>query len=521
MSSPVSDPTFGSRVLVQIGTAAARPLSDFSTAVLRLSLAGDDALELSASGSLDEPGLIAPFQRVRLRDENGAVMWTGWLDAAPRAATGTTAEVGYTLTGPMRWLERTPYTSTATGGRAPLVVPDESAPGDMPSIASVVRRVLAAVEATHPGRITWRDEDLDDALFASTQAVPETRLDSLCADTLRRALRPVPSAIWWWEYPAPAYVPRLRFADALASGANVRTAGMGWRLLSAQVTPRYDLLHDEVAVYWLKRGQLERTDTVSGASDAFSLGAARRFVATFEAGTYNLPADSIAQALHAFYSRLHADAVLGLDRLDWSLRPGHLVEFAPALIAPGVVAPTAITHTVVRDLFARTTTVELGVPPYLNITKLSDGNNDDSPDDPPTGTVSVTVMGLPEGAVARWQVGPATGQGSAEVEVPPGDYIVSFAPVWDQQGGRLYFAPSESVTVEQDQTASATGNYEALARLKLQPGGETPAENEIDLNTTDIPDERGLVKLRQHNTILNGAAAYQMVLASPAWPVNE
>ena len=348
--------------------------SGITAAQLTTTQEGTDTLALTAAADIASAPLIAPFEQVLLLD-GGTIRFRGWLDQAPRAATGSQHTLAYTITGPMRWLERTIYGTAETGGKDVLGLPTEEAPTSATPLDTVIRRILARVDEDTDGAITWTDADLDAAIFQH-QIPAEVRRDNNCADLLRRALKFAPTVAYYWDY-SGAY-PRIRFADTARTTADKTLTTSGYAISQASINPRFDLLHDRVRISWQKQNDIVRTDTTASTGDAATLGANRIYSQTFEVGRYNIPNEGLAAVLLKHVSRLHIDATATLEALDWTHRPGLLWAFSTPFPTP-ITGAKSFGYEITRDLFAQRQTLRLGVPPAHAIYKLSDGNNDNPP----------------------------------------------------------------------------------------------------------------------------------------------
>lgn len=334
-----------------------------TAATLTTTSQGVDTLQLTCDGPLDSTPLLAPFEQFTLTADGGT-RFTGWLDQAPRADSGSESSHTYTLTGPMRWLDRSPFVSETSGG---IIVFDDGGGALLP-LDTMLRRILASTQSAQPGRITHLDSDLD-APILQHPVPPEIRLDSTCETCLRRALSYAPTVGYWWEY--SAFTPTLRLRDCAQPIPDHTLSDSAYDLSQIQMNPRYDLLHDTLKIYWLSGRSLARLDTVSPAGDAAALGANRTLIQTFELGSYNLPVEGIGNALAKYYQRLHIECTATMESLDWSHHPAELWSYAGLLANEH----TSFAYTITRDLFALTQTLTLGVPPALGIYQLSEGTS--------------------------------------------------------------------------------------------------------------------------------------------------
>ncbi len=351
-------------------TFAAR---NISAAQLITTSDGTDALTITVPGPVDSAPLFAPFQEVSLV-EDGEVRFIGWADKAPRNASGSSQSRTYELSGPMRWLDLVFFTQPGRGGRVQVAYTEDASVA-LGSLGKTLKRILDAVP-----QIEYNQSDLDIPALAHPTP-PEYRLDSKCGELVRRVLKYAPTVIFWWEGR------KIRFADAATTGVSRTLSesddsgedGPVYNLVSASLNPRFDLLYNKVEVHWLQDNLLARKDTATAtAGDAVTLGAARTLVCTFEVGLYNVPAAGIAAALLKFHSRLHVESEAVLMDINWNHRVGEVWSYS------GLFASTykSTCWRVTRDLFRRTQSVSLGVPPSFGVYRLSEGNSGASGNNP-------------------------------------------------------------------------------------------------------------------------------------------
>jgi hypothetical protein len=361
-----------------------------SAATLTLTAQGADTLQFVAATDIDSADLLAPFSKLILMD-GAACRFVGWLDRAPRSASGTAQSRAYSLTGPMRWFDRTPWTNEMHGGRAELSQVDGS---NVLPLDTTIRAILDFVRTKTSNAISYVDADLDDDVFQFV-IPPETRIDSKCGDLLRRALKFVPTVVFWWDYTTtqtiaghPVLIPTIRFADADKVYPDKTLSETAYDITQAAPDPQYDLLYNKVRIYWLGDGTVARTDELTATSgDAFDIvaatpAAARTLVQSFETGMYNVPAEGIAARLLKHASRLHVNCSPTMLGLDWTHKPGQLWSYDGILAS----AYQSFCYQVTRDLFQLTQTLSLGVPPEFSAYKLSDGNNSNPPPKNPAGS---------------------------------------------------------------------------------------------------------------------------------------
>lgn len=348
-----------------------------SSAKLAVTSQGTDELSLELVQPVNSPDLLPPFGRLVLAD-GGVTRFVGWLDRAPRAASTNSQGRAYRITGPMRWLDRTPWFDNNLLGGIRMVSRSEGA--YIYPIGASIAAILDAARALTSNAFAYVGDDLGIDLL-QTVIPPETRVDSRCGDLLRRALKYVPTVIYWWEYPTVVVegvsqiIPTIRFADADKLVPDHTLSESLYALENASPDPRFDLLFNAVTVYMLVDGLIAQTDGVTDTTgDASRIvditpAAARTFVQTFEYGLFNIPGDGLAAALLKFYSRMHVDCSATMNGIDWSHRPGQLWSYAGILASPY----QSFCHQVSRDFFKQTQTIGLGVPPAFAAYQLSTG----------------------------------------------------------------------------------------------------------------------------------------------------
>ncbi len=462
-----------------LGIGAATLIEDVS---------GGSQLQLGTSQSITEASIIAPFERVILR-ESGTIRFIGWLDQAPRSATGQNHQSSYTLTGPHRWLDRATFAQTLAG-LALIGGTAGAAANQTPKALSVVLpEILDAALAAYPGKFIYTGAN------TWTHEIPvERRLDSTCLQALRAAMGYAPAGAMWWTYgiPGDETKPVLNIAAA-SSTADATLSTETHDIDAAKLTPRYDLLADTISAVFIKDGAIASTDTVGPGGEAFALSASKTLTFTFDTGTlYSVPAHGIAAALADWYQRLHIDGQASKLSLDWTDRPGQVIGFAGSLAA--FSARKTLLHTVTRDLFAEKTTLTLGVIPGKNVypvSQRSDENNGSGGGGggggtPETGTLNVNIAGgdMPDG-LATWSAGKYGGSGTDSITVEPGSYTVIAYPVYDPDTGFFWLPEApQTASVSASGSDSVTITYTQLSRLRLKAGtGTTP---EIDINIDDL-----------------------------------
>lgn len=474
--------------------------SGFSAASLEVTSEGNDTLTLTADLAIDEPPVISAFEKVILT-AGGVRRFVGWLDQAPRRAAGSASSLSYTLAGPMRWLERVTLASEGTGGLIQLGVDVEGLGADVTALDVNLRFVLDHAIARVGAVIDYVDADLEEDIFQHPIA-PEFRIDSTCDVLIRRLLKFAPTVSYWWDYTTT--VPTIRFADTARASADKTLSESAYELSAAGLNPRYDLLHDQVQIYWTSRGVLINTEVTASGGDGGSLGAGRTLIRTFDLAGLNMPPEGLAAAFARYYTRLHIDAEAEMVGLDWSHRPGHLWGFA-GLLANGY---RAFCTGVTRDLFNLTQSIKLGVPPAFDTSSLTGGNDSSPESDPPTVEITRTIEdpdGNPIDGDAFFVINGVAAPSGQSIELPAGSYVIIYLVP------EKYIAPFQESTEEGDPptyeqivieqtsptnailtTGSADATVTATLRERLRLRAADNTDTEIDLRVADIPDWAGI-----------------------------
>lgn len=349
---------------LKIGSATAATFEalGISEAVLEADYQGRSSLELTTADELNASAMIAPFQRCELQTDDGTIRWVGWLDSAPRK--GSSGRVSYVLQGPHRWLERANFAQS----RAGLVI--------------LAGAAGASATTTPQAWNTSAAEILDQALsiyasaFAYTgtgtfthQTPPRFRADVDCLTALASLLSFAPEAVLWWTFPSGT--PTLNIGTCAGSATKTLNAAT-MELAETDVNPRYDLLFDTVAVYYVRSGTVSGAEVAGPGGEAQALGAARTKLYTYDASVLNnYPSSGLAAVMASYHQRLWIDASAKKMALDWTDRPGEIYGFGGTLLS-AYSTRTTVLHTVTRDLMAETTELELGVMPGKMLYKVSD-----------------------------------------------------------------------------------------------------------------------------------------------------
>ncbi len=350
---------------LKIGTGDPATLASLgiASAALECDAAGRSSLALESAASLADAPIIAPFQKCELQDAEGAVLFAGWLDEAPRSARGDAHRASYKLAGPHRWLARANFAQSRAGlvilgGQAGSVQTDPVA------FNAAAAEILDQALAIYPGAFSYTG-----ASTFGHQVPTRFRADVDCLTALDSLLGLAPAAVLWWTYPAG--VPTLNIGAAAATADKTLSAATH-EISAAELNPRYDLLHDTVTVYYVSGGTVSSAETSGPGGDAQTLGANRTKLFTYDTSVLNnYPSAGLAAQFAAFWQRLHIDGEATRHDIDWTDRPGHVYGFAGEDFAQ-FAARTAVCHTLRRDLLAGTTRLELGIPPGKLLYKLGD-----------------------------------------------------------------------------------------------------------------------------------------------------
>ena len=358
---------------LQIGAGSSQTLESLgvNSATLECDAEGRSSLLLETAGSLGSAPMIAPFERVLLRDGDDEVRFAGWLDEAPRSASGEAHRVSYRLSGPHRWLARANFVQSRGG----LVILGGAA-GMESSPVSWHNAFVAVVDSaltSYPGQFGYATE------HTFWHEIPaRLRADVDCLTALLSLVSFAPTVVFWWSYDS-AGNPNLHLGNGVGS-ADKTLSTSTHAISQAEVNPRYDLLADVVKVYFVSGNVVGGEEVASSAGDAAALGANRTVLFSYDTSVLNnIPSAGISGELAAWHQTLHIDASATRHDVDWTDRPGHIYGFGGADLAP-FAGYKSILHTISRDLFAETTTLRLGVIPGKALFKINDldqggGNN--------------------------------------------------------------------------------------------------------------------------------------------------
>jgi hypothetical protein len=481
---------------IQIGTGLQVPLADLD--ITAATLTEDDqagsSLQLTVDRPIDAAAICSPFGKVTLR-EGTTIRWIGWLDQAPKAASGSAEQQGYTFHGPHRWLTRTILTDAGTGGIRQLAA---STPDEPPLPADTVLADIldTTIDQIGTGLITYSESDLT-ATLLQIEIPVDRRIDNSSHTLLLAVMRFLPTFAMWWDYSSGT--PTLRWTDRDSATLAGTLTETGYHIIQSTVNPRYDLLHDTTTIYWVRDNIVDATDTLASSGDAATLGANRRRVITLEANAkYAIPAAGIAESIGKYYRRLHIDAQAQLAAIDWTHRPSQRWGFG------GIYATTAqafITQ-IQRDLNTDYQTLTLGVPPHVilsgqtlgqkQIDSSSGGNGGNN--DPQNATVTRTIQD-PTSAAIPGSYYMVNGQSFASGD--SGD----FPPVTPLRIS--YFVPPDFVAPETEEISlPGNGNSDEIIgvtwrdRLRLRRADGQEGE-EIDIRVPDLPADIGTAKFRE------------------------
>jgi hypothetical protein len=364
---------------LQIGSAEPVELEALGVrdAVLREDMQGGADLRLVVGAELSATALGSPFSKCILWDGEFP-RFIGWLDGWSRGAAGNEATVEYVIAGPMRWLERANFVQ----GRAGLAIlagaAGDGAPGDPQawnvSLGEIVQK---AWDGGGDGEFLY-----DEFSPAFEHETPTNfRADVSCREALATLLTFAPGAVVRWDWVEPetgVWKPLLK-VEALAGSATRNLSLSVMDLSRAGLNPRFDLLAEEVEVFYLRGNEVAGSDTAASAGDAATYGSGRKIIATYDTNALNsVPADGVAAVLAAWHQRLHVDGAVTREGIDWNERCGDVLGF-DGMTVPELADRTTALHTLTRDLLAERTEMQLGVMPGRAIFKVKDYDGGRSP----------------------------------------------------------------------------------------------------------------------------------------------
>ena len=373
-------------ILLTIGGSAGTPAAyGIAGGRLTTTAGGNDGLALETGESIDATAIIAPFGRVQLT-VGGTRLFVGWLDQAPLQAQGGKEGRSYALTGPQRWLDETTYLQSVVNiegaiptlgerntSRTVLNARVAVAGGgtfeiQKPSLREQVQDLFDVVEQQHPGKVAVATDGLPELTLPEDQ-----RQDGTVLSLLQALLRWVPDARPYWDYTTEP-VPTMKFGSAASrtlSASAEQAAGF---------SPRYDLLCRSVTMRFIINEEESRfqvaTETAGPSGDALALGATRDLVETIElrssekCGAAELIPTGLADAYNAFVSVLWNEGSFQLPGLNPSHRAAD--EWQIASPYAGLSSAATPAQSITRDLFAETTTVQIGPPGVLGVAERYD-----------------------------------------------------------------------------------------------------------------------------------------------------
>jgi hypothetical protein len=341
-----------------------------SSAKVSESIDGTTFLTLEVPAQFNSAPLAPPFANVLLLENGTDLRFIGWLDEAPREVSGDSCRMRYVFSGGHRWLTR----KFMTQNRAGLVILGGAAGAGTTEPAKEFSAVYQEIINNVGGNIDAMTESAVNALYSHT--IPNRfRSDVTCFDALSNLLSFAPTASLRWSYEIS--IPKLNIVKS--EGAATFTFNASTQsLVSAQLTPRYDLLADSMIVYFVRDDAIVGNSTIGPAygqgsgGDAGALGANRTLLQTYDVSVINnLPSSNIAEILAAWHQKLHVDGSIEEAAINWSLPLGSVVGFGGTLFSQFASNTTTIVS-IERDLFAERTVYEFGVLPQRQIYKIGD-----------------------------------------------------------------------------------------------------------------------------------------------------
>lgn len=352
------------KLKIGTGSAATFAALGITAAQLECDAEARSSLTLETAAALGSAPIIAPFQRVLLYDSADTVRFAGWLDEAPRSARGESHRVTYRLSGPHRWIARANFVQSRGG----LVILGGTAGSESTApvaFNAAVTSVLDTALASYSGAFAYAGQN------TFTHQIPaRLRADVDCLTALLSLVAFAPSAVFWWTYDSSGN-PTLNLGNGIGS-ADKTLSTATHAISAAEVNPRYDLLADVVKVYFVSGNVVSSEQTATSAGDAAALGANRTVLFSYDTTVLNnIPSAGIAAALADWHQTLHIDASATRHDVDWTDRPGHIYAFSGTDLAQ-FTGYKSILHTISRDLFSETTSLELGVIPGKTLFKVND-----------------------------------------------------------------------------------------------------------------------------------------------------
>lgn len=357
---------------IKIGNNAPSTLEDYgiSEAELEADYEGRSFLTLTRPCNITDPAIIAPFQKVLLYDQDNVVRFVGWLDKAPKVISGNKCAISYELSGPHRWLERAIYTQLRAGvvvlGGSAGATPEGAQPPQQ--FRAALLAILQSASATYPNQFTWADFQNNGYFYHEIPV--RSRSDVDCLTSLLSLSEFQPNLVMWWTYDNPA-LPRLNLnAD---TSTNRTLTKNDYIIADADITPRYDLLADQVIVHYVNaNSSVVTTQTSNSSGDAASLQANRKVVYTYDTTVLsNLPSAGLANQLAVWHQRLHIDCRATHLAIDWSETPGLIYTYNGEGLSQ-FNGYKSVLFSIRRNLFTNTTELNLGVIPGKTLYKVRD-----------------------------------------------------------------------------------------------------------------------------------------------------
>jgi hypothetical protein len=368
---------------LSINGAAAVSLSSLNAtnASLTENINGETSLELTCSQSFDSANICPAFGKVILYDDTNTIRFVGWLDKASRDASADSHSASYVFNGALRWLERSYYTQN----RAGVILVGGTAGSGTTFPAESFAKIYNSIMQSGGASFNYQPQATVSGIY--NLSVPSRlRSDVTASDALQTLLQFTPTACLRWTYPSSTpFLNLLRTDETIDGYIDSATH----QLVSAGLTPRYDLLADSIIVFFMRDDEVVGSSTYGPqfgqgtGGTAGALGAARRIVITYDVSVINnLPSTGLAQVMSVWYQRLHIDGSVEKYVIDWNDYAGQLLGFSGSLFS-AFSAYNSLLKSITRDLLKGTTQMDLGVYPARTIYKVGDY------DTPATGTPEV------------------------------------------------------------------------------------------------------------------------------------
>lgn len=368
-----------------IGTNPAASFASLNISGARLTeeIDGSAYLELECSASIADPYIIAPFQRCALLVDN-VVRFVGWMDEAPRAASGNAESVKYKLNGPLRWLERTLFVQNFGGivfvaGRA-----------NQGGQQAVLTWKQALTDVLNDGSMStyfnWSNTG-----WSSVYDIPaRPRSDISCADALKTLMAYSPTSYIRWTYDPSNAQAKPTFFLGDVNDTIDRYLNTSLQLSEASINPRYDLLVSTIRIQYMRDNVVSQTQTSNITTDADTYGANRTESYTFDTSSVlNVPTAGLANAIKRHRGRLHVDGQATREAIDWNDEVGQTWGFSGTKFQQ-LAGMRTILNRIERDFFAQRTTLDFGVRPYQHVYEVYNRSDFDRGNVTPISTPSYT-----------------------------------------------------------------------------------------------------------------------------------